>query len=110
MPERNPLQAAGDTLTVQCPRDRNSKTRVGVQGIGGAVGLVGIIEQSMDDGVTYEAAAMAQPAAGGAATSALSAVGSSLLDSSGCTHVRYRITGLTSGGPVQARINSRAGL
>lgn len=106
MPERNPLVAIGDTLTVKLPRDKSTQTRFGLQNIGGAVGLTNIIEGSMDNGVTWEPI-LAQPSVGGAATSALNAVGSSIADTDGYTDARIRMTALTSGGPVQARIEVR---
>jgi hypothetical protein len=85
------------------------KARFGLQNIGGAAGLTTIIEGSMDNGVTFEPI-LATPAAGGAATSALNAVGSSLAEITGYTDVRIRVTAIVSGGPVQARINVTEGV
>lgn len=83
--------------------------RFGIQSIGGAVGLTGITEQSMDDGVTWEPLLLT-PAAGGAAVSNPNAVGTWTAPVPAITHVRYRITALTSGGPVQARWNVTDGI
>ena len=109
MAEKNPLVAVGDTYTLKPQRDISCKARFGIQSLGGAVGFTGIIEGSMDNGATFEPI-LASPAAGGAATSALSAVGSSMAEISGYTDVRIRCTALTSGGPIQARINITEGV
>lgn len=109
MAETRALAAAGDTLTVKLPRDMSNKARFGIQSLGAAVGFVGILEASMDNQGTWEPL-LATPAAGGAATSALSTVGSSVADVSGYTDVRIRATALTSGGPVQVRINTSEGV
>lgn len=109
MAEKNPLAAVGDTNTAKPTRDVSTKARFGIQSLGGAVGFTGIIEGSPDNGVTYEPI-LASPAAGGAATSALNAVGSSLAETTGYTDVRIRCTALTSGGPIQTRINITEGV
>lgn len=109
MPERNPLVAAADTYTVVVPKFTSCKARFGILALGGAVGFTAIIEGSMDNGVTWEPI-LAQPSVGGAATSALNAVGSSLAEITGYTDVRIRETALTSGGPVTARINVSEGV
>lgn len=103
MPERNPLVAAGDTNTFKNSQEWTTRSRFGVQNLGGAAGFTAIIEGSMDDGATWEPI-LATPAAGGAATSALNAVGSSVAETTGYTHVRIRCTALAGGGPVQTRI------
>jgi hypothetical protein len=105
MAEVNPLVAIGDTYTMKLPRGPGAVyVAFCILALAGAAGLVMQFECSPDDGVTWLAAGTT-PIGGGAVVTSAGAVGIWTFLAIGCTHVRMRISALTSGGPITARIN-----
>lgn len=109
MPERNPLVAIGDTLTMKLPKDQSVSVSFLIENLNGAVGATLIPEVSDDDGLVWEAVSV-QPVGGGAAVLSLAAVGSAWARLPSYTHARLRLSALTSGGPIVGRINVSDGI
>lgn len=105
MAEVNPLVAIGDTMTMKLPKSAWAlAVLLCVIALGGAVGAVVTFEYSPDDQVSWFLLS-ATPQEGGAAATTRNATGCSQAIIGGATHVRMRLTALTSGGPIQCRIN-----
>lgn len=105
MAETNLLAAIGDTLTMKLPKATSALAiAMCVLSLGGSAGAVVQYEYSPDDGVTWFALS-STPLEGGAAAVSRNAVGCSMAIVGGITHVRMRLSALTSGGPLPCRIN-----
>lgn len=96
MPERNPLQAAQDTVTLALPKDFNGTVTLQLSGGAAPVGANVVLELSADDGVSWEIATMNK--ADKTTVAALTVAGSSgWAEAPGYTHARARLTAITSG-------------
>ncbi len=105
MAESNQLAAVGDTNTTKLPKTVEAlAVMLCLLNLGGAVGAVITYEYSGDDGVNWFLLACT-PLEGGAAATTRNAAGCSQAIIGGATHVRQRLSALTSGGPVLTRNN-----
>lgn len=97
--------AVGDTLTMKLPKVAEAlAVLLCLISLGTAVGATITYEYSPDDGVTWFLLS-ATPTEGGAAATTRTVAGCSQAIIGGATHVRMRLSALTSGGPVSCRIN-----
>lgn len=108
MPERNPMTAVGDTVTVKLGGDVNGTVTGAIGGVGHtAVGDTTVLELSANEGQTWEQATLNKPDQ----TTRLTLVGSGVsgwCEAPSYTHARLRLTVLTSGAVV-GRLNWRKG-
>lgn len=94
MPELNPMVTVGDTYTVKLPKDKSVSVAFALITLGAASGTL-TPEVSYDDGANYAAITGIKPDTT-AATTLTAAGASSWQRLPGATHVRLRLTAITT--------------
>lgn len=95
MPERSPMSAVNDTISIRLPREEAVRVTAVLSGGNAPVGTTAVVELSADDGQTWETATLKKPDQ--TTTAVLNNGQSGWIEAPGYTDARIRLTAVTSG-------------